>query len=160
MERPPRDPEEALLSRSMLSSIGIYGAFLLATALGVFVWGLGTGSTERAGTLAFLTLGLGQTFHVFNARTVGPLDLSRIHRNGWVWGAVVLVVALLIAAVEMPALARMLETVPLGITDWVVLVSASFAPLVLGQAWKRFLSRKRSPTAEPDASLPWAPSPP
>jgi hypothetical protein len=60
MRRPPRDPEEAILSRGFLISVLAYGLLITASTLAAFVWALDH-AAERASTMAFMTLALAQS---------------------------------------------------------------------------------------------------
>jgi Ca2+-transporting ATPase len=143
MDRPPRDPDAAILSRGFVGRIGFYGLLLTASTLGVFLWGLyGWGVEVRhAVTLAFMTLALTQLAHVFNARTFGPLPWRRWLTNGWVWGALALTLGLQLAAVYQPGLSRVLDTHPLGLADWGLVAAASLLPLAVGQVGRRWVGR-------------------
>ena len=145
MDRPPRDPEAALLSRDFVTVVLVHSGLITAVTLGVFSWLLlvGTG-TREAVTVSFMTLALAQLFHVFNARSIGPLRAGReLLTNGWLWGAVGLTVVLQLLAVYLPPMARVLDTVPLSPERWALVLPAALAPLAAGQAWKRLLVRRR-----------------
>src|SRR6185503_18815931 len=62
MTRPPRDPNEAMLSRRFLSSVLGYAAAITACTLAAFAWGLAT-TPDRAPTMAFMALGIMQIAH-------------------------------------------------------------------------------------------------
>jgi Ca2+-transporting ATPase len=144
MRRPPRDPRAAILSRGFLRATGIYGALLTTATLFVFVWALKVWRVEpqRATTIAFMTLALAQLLHVFNARSEQAVLFSRrILSNGWVWGAIGLTIGLQLAAVYEPGLSRVLHTSRLGIDDWILVLTGSAAPLIVGQVWKLLGSR-------------------
>ncbi len=139
MKRPPRDPEEEILTRRHWAAIGGYGLLITFAVLGLFallLWQLGVGQ-ERAVTMAFLTLALAQLWHVFNMRDSdsGVLD-NDVVRNPYVWGAVALCVGLLLLAVYVPFLANVLDLVPLSLQSWGYVLVASLLPLVLGQLLK------------------------
>jgi Ca2+-transporting ATPase len=135
MDRPPRDPKEALLSRQFLSRVGFYGSLITAGTLAAYVLEL-DGPHRRAQTIAFMTLAFAQLFHLANARS----DELRIGRR-YVWnpyavGALGLSAFLQLLAVYLTPLARVLGVEPLAGRDWVVIVSFSLIPLVVGQAIK------------------------
>ena len=139
MRIPPRDPQAAILSGRFLGLTGLYGLMLTVATLGTFLWSLGIREVEheKAITIGFMTLALSQLFHVFNARSSGPVLFSRrLFTNGWVWAAIALTIALQLAAVYHPTLARVLSTTPLSARDWALILVASFVPLVVGQVWK------------------------
>jgi Ca2+-transporting ATPase len=60
--------------------------------------------------------------------------LNEVTRNPWVWGAIILCVGLLVAAVYVPILSKVLGTVEPGAEGWLLVVGMSLAPLLLGQA--------------------------
>jgi len=92
----------------------------------------------RAVTLSFLSLALAQLWHVFNMRDRGThLIRNDITRNLYVWGALVLCVALLLVAVYVPGLARLLGVVDPGTGGWALALGMSLVPLVIGQTLKQ-----------------------
>ncbi|MEJ2541268.1 MAG: cation-transporting P-type ATPase [Gemmatimonadota bacterium] len=135
MTRPPRDPDAGILSRRFVASLTLFAVLITGATLGAYLWGLETGSVERAVTLAFMTLALAQLFHLGNARSrsrvVRP---SRAFANRWALGAVALVLALQLLAVYWAPLAGLLGTVPLGMTEWGVVLGLASVPALVGQA--------------------------
>ncbi len=139
MRRPPRDPDEAILSRGFLAATGGYALLMTGVTLGAFTWALQAGDPDprHAVTVAFMTLALAQLLHVFNARGADPVLLGkRLFENGWVWGAVALTVGLQLLAVYLPGLSDILGTRPLDGRDWAVVAGASVLPLLVGQGLK------------------------
>jgi Ca2+-transporting ATPase len=133
MRRPPRDPSSAILSRGFVTMIGLYGVAITAATLTAFVIA-SVRTPERAVTVAFTTLALGQIWHVLTARRLGRLtSWSILVANRWAWGAVALTVSLQLFAVYFQPLARLLRTEPLTLADWGIVLPASLAPLALGQ---------------------------
>jgi Ca2+-transporting ATPase len=136
MDRPPRDPKEPIMGRRRWIEVGLYGmAFTVAVLGALYVarvhWLL---PADQAVTVSFLTLALAQLWHVFNVRAPGSsLFSNAITRNPYVWGALVLCVALLLVAVYVPAIASTLSVVPPDLDQWVLIVAASLVPLIAGQ---------------------------
>jgi Ca2+-transporting ATPase len=158
MERPPRDPASGVLSRRFLGAVAFYGGLITAASLAAFAWGLGllggaaAGGVDgeaRARTLAFATLAFAQLAHVVNARSPRPLLFTRgLFGNPWVVRAIGLTAVLQLAALYLPGLSGVLDTVPLGVADWAVVVPLALAPLLVGQAVKA-LSTRRGRSAGP-----------
>jgi Ca2+-transporting ATPase len=137
MRRPPRDPQEAILSRAFVGRISLYAALITAVTLGAFVYALETGDSARAITFAFMTLALAQLFHLGNARSRAAVIRGHaIVANRWAIGAVALVVGLQLAAVYIRPLASLLDLVPLAPADWLVIVPLAVLPAAAGQALK------------------------
>jgi len=150
MDRPPRDPDEAIMSARFVRSMAFYSALITASTLGAFAWGLTSGEPERATTIAFMTLALAQLFHLGNARSRSTvLSPSRMTSNPWALGAVPLVLALQLLAVYWEPLSSVLRTVPLETTDWLVIGSISAAPAVVGQTMRTVRLRSTDRSASP-----------
>jgi Ca2+-transporting ATPase len=142
MQQPPRDPGAALLSATMLRSIGGYGGLIAAATLGAYGWGLASADVARATTMAFMTLALAQIFHLGNARGAQPvLAFAQAFRNPWAVGAVALSLALQVAAVTVEPLAGVLGVAPLGTREWMVVAGLGLVPAVIGQAVKAVAAR-------------------
>lgn len=142
MQRPPRDPEAALMSGRFVRTIGFYGGLITVSTLGAFLLALTRhpGGYETAVTYAFMTLALAQILHLGNARSLGPvLSPAAIVRNRWALGAVALAIGLQMAAVYVTPLAGVLRVVPLAPSDWLVIGPLALVPAVVGQAlrWQR-----------------------
>ena len=148
MHRPPRDPEEPILTRGHWLAIGGYGLTIALSVLTAFAlsrkW-LGFDG-DHAVTVSFLCLSFGRLWHVFNMRAAesGPV-LNEISGNPYVWGALALGSALLLLATYVPALAQVLKLVPPGASGWILILGFSLVPLLIGQsalAVKKLISRR------------------
>lgn len=139
MGRPPRDPKEPLLSRTQWIAIVAHSLSITAATLGGFglaIWVLAV-DEERAVTIAFLTLALSQIWHVFNMRDVGSAVLSNeVTRNSYIWGAILLCIALILSAVYLPALSSVLGLSPPDADGWWIAILLSLIPLIFGQLAK------------------------
>jgi len=145
MRRPP--PEEARAQHPpvrFIRSIIIQGVLLAAATLAAFGWVLGSsGDLQRARTVAFLTLGLAQLFHVFNSRfEVGSALKHGLFSNRAIWAALGLTIALQVAAVTLPIPQMILKTVSPSPTEWVVVLAASLSPVLMIEIYK-LLNEKR-----------------
>jgi Ca2+-transporting ATPase len=148
MRRPPRDPHAAILSHRFLLGVGFYGAMMTAVTLAAFLWGLRGGDAVLATTLSFTTLSLAQILHLGNARSRGAvLELRAATANAFALGAVGLTVGLQLLALYLPPLQRLLDLVPLGAAEWMVVLPLAAGPAVVGQAlkWRRARSRRVAP---------------
>jgi Ca2+-transporting ATPase len=153
MRRPPKKPDAALLSRGFLLSLSFFAVLITGATLAAFLWGLGEGDLERAGTMSFMTLAFAQLLHLGNARSRDPVvAISRVKANRWALAAVPLVVGLQLLAVYWPPLAGILSTVPLRPSDWSVVVGLSLVPAVVGQVVRAVRSRRRSLASATGAS--------
>jgi Ca2+-transporting ATPase len=139
MERPPRDPQEPILTRDHWQAIAGYGLLITVSVLGVFAVALRelNVADKQAVTISFLTLAFAQLWHVFNMRERSSgLIRNEITQNPYVWGALALCTGLLLAAVYMPGLSNLLKTADPGPEGWLLVIPASLLPLVVGQIVK------------------------
>ena len=139
MRRPPRDPEEAILGKRHWILISVYGFLITVSVLGILIiamYGLHF-SREKAMTVSFLTLAFAQLWHVFNMRDQGSRLLRNgITRNRYVWGALLLCVALIMGAIYVPVFAAVLKVVDPGLDGWLLIAGASVFTLIVGQSVK------------------------
>jgi P-type Ca2+ transporter type 2C len=144
MRQPPRDPREALLSRSFLSAVLLYAALISVATLAAFVWALRT-VPDRAVTMAFMTLAIAQVLHLGNARSPGSvLAPASIIANRWALGAAAVAIAMQVAAIAWTPLRDVLHLVWLGPREWLIVAACAAAPAVIGQTLKA-LSRRGAP---------------
>lgn len=139
MRRPPRQPDEAILSREFMLSIGFYSGLITAATLSAFLWGLET-APAHASTLAFMTLAFAQTFHLGNARRRRPVLRPRAAIANWfAVAAVALSIGLQMMTVIVTPLAEVLHIASLDAREWIVAVALGATPAVVGQlikAWR------------------------
>jgi Ca2+-transporting ATPase len=142
MKRPPRSPQEPLMTPRFGWLIVWQGLLLGGCALGTFAMGMRWYGSEgqglsRAVTICFMTLALAQVFHAFNARSrTGSAFTSRLFTNGWLWGATLICVLLQLAAVYVPFLRAVLRTELLGGADWGLIGLGSLIPVAVVEAVK------------------------
>lgn len=139
MKRPPRDPEEPVLTREHWWGVGSYAFLISIAVLGAFMLALYRYEMglEKAVSIGFLTLAFSQLWHVFNMRSLGTgIFRNEVTENLTVWGALALCVGLLLLATYLPLLSNLLDTVPLGLQGWMLVIPISLVPLVLGQIGK------------------------
>jgi Ca2+-transporting ATPase len=154
MQRKPRPATESILTRGHWVTVTAHGLVITVAVLGAFaaalLW-LEVGE-QAAVTVSFLTLALAQLWHVFNMRDQDAGLLGNdVVRNPWVWGALLLCLLLIAAAIFVPSLARVLGVVPLQAAAWWLVIGCSLVPLLVGQAVLGLLHRRR-PDDRPGAA--------
>ena len=141
MTRPPRRPDEAILSTPFLFQIFMYGLVITAVTMGAFLWGLAY-RPAQATTIAFMTLALAQILHLGNARQRGAvLRMGRATSNPYAIGAVLVSAALQVATLYVDPLPRLLRIMPLDLREWLVVAGCAALPGVVGQAIKIIRAR-------------------
>ena len=144
MHQPPRKPDEGFFSGGLLRKIGFRGVLIGLCTLGAFSMMLRLeGSLAAARTAALCTLILSQLVHVFECKSETK-SLLRIpySSNKKLIGAVLLSLAVLIAAVQIPVLQVIFSTVSLSVTGWLCALVFSLAVPLLSALGMR--SSKKS----------------
>ena len=156
MEYPPRPKTEALLTRRHWMILLGYGfvmsaAVLVGLAVALLVFEM---EVKRAVTVSFLILAGAQLGHVFNmVSQKSGLVFNEVTRNPWVWAAVALCIGLLVASVYVPVLSEVLGTEEPGPRGWLLVLTLSFAPVIVGQSlrairrWRPSFVRSRGRSA-------------
>ncbi|MGM0717615.1 MAG: cation-translocating P-type ATPase [Halobacteriota archaeon] len=150
MDRPPRDPEESIMTRTNWTELGLFGISISVATIGAFVIGggmyAGGMETKEAVTISFLTLAFAQLWHVFNVRDITSGILrNEITENLYVWGALALSSLILFGAVYLPGVSLALSTAPIGPDGWLVVLGMSLIPLVIGQIEREIRRRFGTP---------------
>jgi magnesium-transporting ATPase (P-type) len=147
MRRPPRDPDEPLLSRFVVARTIYVGALLAAVAVALFLFavppGTAGGSPElaRAQTLAVTSLAFFQIFYLLMCRTLtAPVRSIGWTSNPSVFGGIGLLLVLQMGFVHLPVMQDLFRTADLTATEWLVAAAAGAVviPVVSAEkAWRR-----------------------
>lgn len=135
MKDRPRPADEPLLTRSHWLRIGLHGtvisiSVLAAMLVAVFYLEF---DAAHAVTVSFCTLALAQVWHVFNMRDdTRRFFNNEITQNIWIWVAIGICLALILMAVYTPLLSGLLELADPGAAGWLLIILASFIPLLVG----------------------------
>jgi Ca2+-transporting ATPase len=151
MSRRPRPRSEGVITRAMWRETLLCGAVIAAGTLfvldfslpGGYVAGTGAGTIAHARTMAFNTLALFSVFMVFNARSAERSAFVGLFSNLWLWGAVVLALALQVAVIYVPLLQHAFSTTPLSGADWLLCATVGSSVLWLRELTKLIGGRTR-----------------
>ncbi|WP_442900355.1 cation-transporting P-type ATPase [Geoalkalibacter sp.] len=150
MCRPPRAPEEPLISRFLGWRIVFISTVMVMGTLGLFLWDRFHGETlEVARTTAVNTLIFYQIFYLFNIRYLHQSVLSRegLLGNRVVLGAVAAIVVLQLFFTYLPSFQALFGTAGLPLGDWLRLLVLTGSIFILVEAEKRILKRIRKEEA-------------
>ncbi len=149
MERPPRSRDEGVITGRMWRGILLVGVIMAVGTVGMLDAGLpgglipnSDGNLSYARTMAFTTLVFFQLFNVFNARSDTRSAFGDLFVNRWLWGAIVLSLALHVLVLHVPFLQRAFDTVPLSAGDWLLCIAVASSVLWLRELSK-LLTRER-----------------
>lgn len=132
MDRPPRKPKEAVVTRQRALLMLVQGGFIALCSLAAFsfVFFFEKEGIARARTAAFIVLAVSQLFHSFNCRSMtDSLFRLGIFSNGKLLIAVGVSFVLQMAVVYSPFLQRVFKTEALGCLDWLLVMAISSLPL-------------------------------
>lgn len=149
MDARPRSPDERVLSWPRLGIIGFYGAIMAVGTLLMLSYGVATGDTERATTLAFTTFVLFQFCNAFNVRSETSSAFAHNFFSNWqLWAALVTVISLLVLVVNWPLAQEIFHMRPLSALDWALATSIALSVLLIEEARKLLCSVWRRNTAK------------
>ena len=137
LDQKPRDPKASILSRSLLTAIGLQGLLIAIVTMAAFYLGYRGGDAAMASTMAFSTLTLARLFHGFNCRARASIFKLRFSTNkASVW-AFLAGVALLLLALFTPGLKHLFQVADaFGVTNLGEVVLLAFLPTLAIQIFK------------------------
>lgn len=140
MEQKAQGHEVHLLTKEMKFIIVIIGVITDLMLLGLFfwLWKLNFDITYIR-TMIFACLSIDSIFYVFCCKSLRKnLWQINIFSNKLLLVAAVLGIIMLVAAVYVPMLQSLLKTVPLGIYDWLIVLTLGIIELIAIEAAKHY----------------------
>jgi len=140
MDTQPRHPSARILtSRRLLHLLG-FGAIMATGTLGVLAYWQTVSSDAEALTMAFTTFVFFQVFNVFNARNERESAFGRHTLTNYrLWMALAFVIALQVAAVEVPTLQSLFKTTDLTAQGWTITILIASSILIVEELRKLLL---------------------
>ncbi len=147
MSRPPRHPQERVFNRSVNLLLGVISAYMTLILIPLFIYFFywnpaGAASYQaaltRAQTMVFATLVLLEMVNAFNCRSdYHSMFTVGVFKNRFLVVSVIISVAITVAVVQWPLLARLFHTVPLNLNEWLLatILSLSLVPVVELTKW-------------------------
>ena len=136
MRRPPRSPNEPLITRHALAGLTFMGLWMAAGTLAIFAWELSAGTPlAHAQTEAFTVSATFQAFSAFCFRSADR-PIYQLPPNWWLFGGALLGFGIQCLAVYLPPLQRLLGTVPLQPWEFALSIGAGLTLLILAEIYK------------------------
>ena len=152
MSHPPRKSDEAILSKTLITRVLYVGGLLLVMSFFAFWYAksyLGV-SIEEARTAAVSIFIFGQTFYLFNCRSM-HLSMFKLglFTNGWLIVGVGLMLFFQLLFIYTPFMNSLFSTAPLGLGEWLIvllssLIIYSVVELEKYLAYKKFVNSSKS----------------
>jgi cation-transporting ATPase F len=141
MSRPPRDPAQPLLTRTLVYRILLVSGLMVLASWYLFEWELRNGaSLPEARTAALNLFVVVEAFYLFSCRS---LTHSAWHvgffSNRWLIVGVTVQAVAQIAITYLPAMNRVFQTAPIGGGAWlrIVVIAAAISAVVGVEKWLR-----------------------
>ncbi|SNB46882.1 Ca2+-transporting ATPase [Geobacter sp. DSM 9736] len=148
IDRPPRPPQEGIMSRLLMERTILVGLLIAAGVVCNFVVTLRGGqSLEHARTVAVTTMVFFQFFQAWNSRSeLGSIFHISPFSNPFLFYSMIAAFVAQLAVIYAPPLQWVFRTVPLGGVEWVRIVAISASVVVLVEVDK-WIRRKRQAAA-------------
>jgi Ca2+-transporting ATPase len=141
MKQPPRPTNEAVITKQQVFLMLTQGAFIAFCSLLAFcfVYYIEEGKDlGRARTAAFIVLSCSQLFHSFNCRSMSEsLFKIGLFTNKKLILATFISFLLQMLVVYIPFIQKIFKTEPLGLLDWILVITISSFPLWAMEIVKR-----------------------
>jgi Ca2+-transporting ATPase len=140
MNRPPRDPDEPMISVRTWKSIVSYSFCITVSVFGVFLYShyFEAFSAQTTNNIAFLSLAFAQLLHPLNLASVkASFFLNEITSNPHLWAAVILCSVIIMVGYLVPPLNSVLSLETLSLKAWMLIAIGSSSHLLLIQVAKR-----------------------
>ncbi len=144
MRRPPRRADQGLLTPFLVWRVILVSFLMLAAALGIFFYALGTGADlQTARTMVVNTVVVTEIFYLFNVRY--------LHMTSFTWRgamgtpAVLLAIGIVVVAqlafTYLPVMNQLFETRPIAFADGVLILAVGLIVMVILEIEKRIMQR-------------------
>ncbi|MCU0895792.1 MAG: cation transporting ATPase C-terminal domain-containing protein [Rhodospirillales bacterium] len=147
MRRPPRRPDEPLLTGFLIWRIAFVSLIMLAGTFGLFLFERAAGASEAlARTVAVNTLVAFEIFYVFNTRRLraAVFDRQGFFGSRAVLTAVAAVIVFQLLFTYAPPLQRLFATEPLDLATWLRIFAVAVWVYVLVELEKAVVRRLRA----------------
>jgi Ca2+-transporting ATPase len=152
MARPPRRPEAGVFTRSvnlLLAVIALWMTLMIVPVFAYYFYWNPAGydsyqaALTRAQTMVFVLIVLFEMVNAFNCRSdIHSVFKVGFFRNRFLVVAVAVSIAVTVAVVQYPPLARLFHAAPLSLTDWALAVGLSLTLIPVVEAAKWWVRRR------------------
>jgi Ca2+-transporting ATPase len=166
MEKPPRKPEEIILTKkdsidmganALIITVGVLGIFYYILAANGWRFGSDVGFTNippyylYATTMAFTTLVLFQLFNIFNTKSPNSsIFFEELFNNKWLLVATAVSILLQVLVINVPFLNQTFKTTPLSLADWAIAALIASSIIWINEVYKIFSLRKQAQSSVND----------
>jgi Ca2+-transporting ATPase len=151
MDQKPRPTKEPIINRYMLSGVVIQT--IAITAVTLIAYGIGLRHDRVfAETMAFITLSASELLRAYTARSERyPVLKIGLFNNKWMNYAVISSLALLLLVIYLPFFNTIFNTVPLGWTEWKLILPLLIVPSIAAEIAKYFVTWQQTQAKKANA---------
>ncbi|MGB8645606.1 MAG: cation-translocating P-type ATPase [Anaerolineae bacterium] len=140
MERPPRPADEPVIGRKLLPLMLVQGLFIGLVQFAGFVaeyYWLAPGDLDRARSVTLYLCIFAQNLHAFNIRSQ-KLSIFQLglFSNPWLIYSFLSVTAITILTAYVPLFNAILQTKPIGLAEWGVIIGLAILPVIAMEIYK------------------------
>ncbi|MBX9670415.1 MAG: cation-translocating P-type ATPase [Candidatus Obscuribacterales bacterium] len=142
MQRPPRDPVEKLLGKFEMTQIFARAIMVSLAAIGACHFSLTNGhSMTMLTTMVFATISCGLLYQawiwLFTGTAYDTNSRERVKVNNLMYLMMLISYALIPLAIYVPELQQILNTMPLGIAEWCIVLAYSTSSVIISLLFER-----------------------
>lgn len=139
MRRPPRDPQQPILTNVLISRILLVGFLLLIFTFILFKMELGMGaSIEKARTVAVNTFVVIELCYLFNCRSLTRSIFSLgLFSNLWVIGGAAVMLSIQFLYTYLPFMNFLFESAPIPLRSWLYILGAGLVSSLIVEGEKK-----------------------
>lgn len=141
MKQPPRKQDEGIITKRVILYASGVGALIAIQALFIFKWTLDDSGIVKAQTMVFTLIVISMMFNAFNWRSerLSVFSIGLLSNRTLIY-AVASTILLQLLVIYTPFLNGHFNTVPLGITDWGIILLLASTTLIFVEAAKHIES--------------------
>ena len=139
MNRPPRNPNESILSGKTGSSIIYQGFIQSLIVLVMFVLSTKMYGAATGNTMSFLTICFMQIVHAVNCKSMDSIFKHNIFKNKFFNFSFIFLFGLILCVYFIPFLSNVFELVSLSINQWLIVAITSLLIIPLVEIGKIFI---------------------
>ena len=143
MKKPPRDPHEGIFAGGMAFDVFFQGAIVTVLVMITFIIGefMESGrwafvDSHDGTTMAFLTLSMVEIFHSLNMRSRRGSIFGLKTHNWFLYGAMIVSLALTTLVIEVPFLAAAFDFTPISLAEYAIALSLAVLIIPIMEAVK------------------------
>ncbi|ODT68440.1 MAG: ATPase [Nitrosomonadales bacterium SCN 54-20] len=139
LQQPPRDPGEPIVGPADFKRYGLESLTMAAGSMGSYGYAMARyGGGQKASTIAFMTLTMGQLLHAYSCRSdhIGIFSHETLRSNRYLDLAIGGTALLQWATVLVPGVRSLLGNTPIGPLDVAAIGAGSVLPFFLNEATK------------------------